>query len=79
VFHSKMWNWYTKDRTGNMCSVGGTCGRGNNEWWRLKWGNMVDGLYSLMWIRTKKPLAVALSGVGSGVNGREDGGDLTNV
>jgi hypothetical protein len=40
---------------------------------------MVDGLYSLMWIRTKKPLAVALSGVGSGVNGREDGGDLTNV
>jgi hypothetical protein len=37
---------------------------------------MVDGLHIP---RTKKPLAIALSGEGRGLRGRNDGGDLTNV
>jgi hypothetical protein len=32
-----------------------------------------------MWNRTKKPLAIALSGVGRGLRGREDGGNVNNV
>jgi hypothetical protein len=40
---------------------------------------MVDGLHILIWNRTQKPLAIALSGVGMGLTGRDDGGDLTNV
>jgi hypothetical protein len=40
---------------------------------------MVDGLHILIWNRTKKPLAIALSGVGRGLKRREDGDDLTNV
>jgi hypothetical protein len=35
---------------------------------------MVDGLHIPIWNRAKKPLAIALSGVGRG-----DGGSVTNV
>jgi hypothetical protein len=28
------------------------------------WGYMVDGFHILLWNRTKKPLAIALSGAG---------------
>jgi hypothetical protein len=38
---------------------------------------MVDGLHIRN--RTKKPLAIALSGAGRGPRGRDIGGDLTNV
>jgi hypothetical protein len=40
---------------------------------------MVDGLYIHTQNRTMKPLAIALSGVGRGLQGRDGGGDLTNV
>jgi hypothetical protein len=40
---------------------------------------MVDGLHILTQNRTKKPLAIVLSGVGRGRRGRDGGGDLTNV
>jgi hypothetical protein len=40
---------------------------------------MVDGLHIPVWNRTKKPLSVSLSGVGRGLRGRDDGGDVTNV
>jgi hypothetical protein len=36
-------------------------------------------LHIPIWNRTKKPLAIALSGVGMGLRGRDDGGDVTNV
>jgi hypothetical protein len=39
---------------------------------------MVDGLRILLRNRTKKSLAIVLSGVGMGVEG-DSGGDLTNV
>jgi hypothetical protein len=40
---------------------------------------MVDGLHIPIWSRTKKPLAIALSGVGRGLRRRDDGGNVTNV
>jgi hypothetical protein len=40
---------------------------------------MVDGLHIFIQNRIKKPLAIALSGAGRGLRGRDDGGDLTNV
>jgi hypothetical protein len=40
---------------------------------------VVDGLPTLIGNRTKKPLAIALSGVGRGTRRRDSGGDLTNV
>jgi hypothetical protein len=40
---------------------------------------MVDGLHILIWNITKKPLAMALSGMGMGLRWREVGGELTNV
>jgi hypothetical protein len=40
---------------------------------------MVDGLHILIQNRSKKPLAVALSGAGRWLRGRDGGGDLTNV
>jgi hypothetical protein len=40
---------------------------------------MVDGLHILIWNKTKKPLAITLSGSGRGITGRDNGGDLTNV
>jgi hypothetical protein len=52
----------------------GISGRG-----RMKEGNMVDGFHTPIWNRTKKPLAIALSGAGMGLKGRGDGGDVTNV
>jgi hypothetical protein len=45
---------------------------------------MVDGFHILIQNRTKKPLAIVLSGAGRELRGRElrglnSGGDLTNV
>jgi hypothetical protein len=45
---------------------GGTCGRGESEWRRLRWGNMVDGVHISIWTRTMKPLTIASSGAGEG-------------
>jgi hypothetical protein len=35
--------------TGCVCVWGGTCERREDEQWRLRWGNIVDGLYILIW------------------------------
>jgi hypothetical protein len=40
---------------------------------------MVDGLHILVLNKTKKTLAIAFSGMGRALMGREDGDDLTNV
>jgi hypothetical protein len=39
----------------------------------------MDGLQTLIWTRTKKPISIAVSGAGSELRGRDGGGDLTNV
>jgi hypothetical protein len=58
---------------------GGTSEREEGEWRRLRWGYMVGGLHLLMWNRTKKPLAITLSGGGEGLRVRDEGGNVTNV
>jgi hypothetical protein len=40
---------------------------------------MVNGLHILIWHRTKKPLAIALSGAEKGSMRRDSVGDLTNA
>jgi hypothetical protein len=40
---------------------------------------MVDGLHLPIWNKTKKPLEIALSGIGRGLRGRDDGGNVNNV
>jgi hypothetical protein len=40
---------------------------------------VVDGPHTLIRNRTKKPLAIALSGVGRALMGRDIGGNVTNV
>jgi hypothetical protein len=40
---------------------------------------MADGLHIPMWNRTKKPFAIALSRMGRGLRGRDDGGNVNNV
>jgi hypothetical protein len=40
---------------------------------------MVDGPHTPIWNRTKKPLAIALSGVGRGLMGRDGEGNVNNV
>jgi hypothetical protein len=40
---------------------------------------MVDRLHIPIWNRTRKPLAIALSGVGRGLRGRDDRDNVTNV
>jgi hypothetical protein len=40
---------------------------------------MVDELHTPIRNRTKKPVAIVLSGVGTESRGRDGGGDLTNV
>jgi hypothetical protein len=40
---------------------------------------MVDGLHILIWNRTKKPLAIALSRAGWESGGRNSEEDLNNV
>jgi hypothetical protein len=40
---------------------------------------MVGGPHIPICNRTRKPLAIALSGVGRGLRGRDDGDDVTNV
>jgi hypothetical protein len=61
--------------------MGGTSGRG-----RMNEGDKGEGIWVMDFIylyeieqRKKKPLAIALSGAGRRLRGREDGGDLTNV
>jgi hypothetical protein len=39
----------------------------------------VDGLHIPVCNRTKKPLAIALSGVGRGLTGRDNGGNVNNI
>jgi hypothetical protein len=46
---------------------------------KLRWWYMVDRLQILIWNRTKKPLEIALSGVGKGLRGRDDGVIVNNV
>jgi hypothetical protein len=57
----------------------GTSGNGKGGWKRLRWGYMVDGLHILTWNWTKKPLAIASSGAGRGLRGRNDGSDITQI
>jgi hypothetical protein len=45
----------------------------------IKVTDMVKGLHIPIGNRTKKPLAIALSGEGRGLRGRDDGCDVTNV
>jgi hypothetical protein len=40
---------------------------------------MADGLHIPIWNRNKKPRASALSGVGRGLKGRDNGGNVTNI
>jgi hypothetical protein len=40
---------------------------------------MVDGLHTSICNRTKKPLAIALSGLGRGLMGRDDGDNVNNT
>jgi hypothetical protein len=59
--------------------VRGAHGKGKGEERRLRWQYMVDGLHIPIWNRTKKPLAIALSGVGRRLRGRDSGGNVNNV
>jgi hypothetical protein len=45
----------------------------------IKEGHMVDRLHIPIWNRTKKPFAIALSGAGRGLRGRDDEGNVNNV
>jgi hypothetical protein len=65
----------TKYRIENRYSVG-VLGR-MDEWRRLRWWYMVDGLHIPIWNRIKKHPAIALSGWG--VKWRDNGGDVTKV
>jgi hypothetical protein len=40
---------------------------------------MVDGLQILIWNRIKKFFAIALSGAGMGLRGKDSGDDITNL
>jgi hypothetical protein len=40
---------------------------------------MADGPHIPIWNRTKKLFAIALSGAGRGLRGRDDGGNVNNV
>jgi hypothetical protein len=40
---------------------------------------MVDGLHTPIRSKTKKPLAIVLSGMGRGLRGKDDGGNRNNV
>jgi hypothetical protein len=44
-------------------------GRGDGEWRRWRWGNMVDGLHMHTWNRMMKSLAIALSEAGWSIAG----------
>jgi hypothetical protein len=39
---------------------------------------MVDGLHISIRNKTRKPVEIVLIGVGRGLRGRDDGGDVTN-
>jgi hypothetical protein len=61
----------------------GTVARGKHLWEhefrRLRRGNMVDWLHTLIQNRTIKPPTIALSEAGRWLRERDGGGDLTNV
>jgi hypothetical protein len=38
-----------------------------------------NGLHIPIWNRAKKPLAISLSGVGKGLRGNDNGGNVNNV
>jgi hypothetical protein len=40
---------------------------------------MVDGLHIPIWNKTKQTSAIPLSGVGRGLRGRDNGGNVSNV
>jgi hypothetical protein len=66
------------------CKIDAMCdgvllGRGEGKQRRVRWGNTVDGLYIPIWTKTMKPLAIAWSGPGRGVERERFGGNLTNV
>jgi hypothetical protein len=58
-----------------VCVYGGwsTSGSGEGEGRRLRWWYMADGFHITIWNRTKKALAIALSGLGRGLTGRDNG------
>jgi hypothetical protein len=62
-----------------VCVLEGYLREREGEWRRLRWRNVVDGLHIPIWNRTKKCLAISLSGAGRGLSGRDGEGDLTNV
>jgi hypothetical protein len=58
---------------------GGSKWEVEGEWRRLRWGNTVGGLHILIWNRTRKPLAIALSRAGRRLKESDNGGDRTNA
>jgi hypothetical protein len=52
----------------------GNSGRGEGDWRRLRWGYMVDELHIPTWNRAKKPLAIALRGDRTRVEGERQWG-----
>jgi hypothetical protein len=47
-----------------VCGGGKSCGTGEDEWRRLRWGYKADDLHIPLWNRTKKPLATTLNEAG---------------
>jgi hypothetical protein len=68
---------------GQDCKIGTVCAgilvNGGLKWRRLMWENMVDGLHIFIWNRTKKPLAITLSGASRELRGRDGGWDRTKA
>jgi hypothetical protein len=56
-----------------------TFGRGEGEGRKLRWWYMVDELCIPIWNRTKKPLAIALSGEERRLRGRNNGDNVDNA
>jgi hypothetical protein len=59
--------------------VGGVLTQGGSEGRRLKSQYMVDGLHITTRNRTKKPLIIALCGVGRGLRRRDNGGNVNII
>jgi hypothetical protein len=64
---------------GIVCRCGGGSRRGEGEGRRLRLQCMVDGLHIPIWNTTKKPLVIALCGVGKGLRGRKEEGIVNNI
>jgi hypothetical protein len=52
-----------------VCGGEGTSGSVEGELKRLRWPCMVDGLHIPIWNKARKPLAIALSGLGKRLMG----------